>query len=211
MGLFYLNSDEFEELNDRIVKLAKKVAETLSLSLVNLQLREELRQRSVIDALTGLFNRYYLEEALKREIELAKRKKYALSLIMIDVDHFKQFNDTYGHEAGNAVLSTLGRFLKTHIRASDIACRYGGEELTLILPEATLEDAQKRATLLQEGLKKLEIHHQGKLLQKITASFGLAEFPRQETTGEGLIQKADEALYAAKQRGRDCVVAYEGK
>jgi diguanylate cyclase (GGDEF)-like protein len=209
IGVFYLNSDQNKPFNQRITRLAKKVAESLSLSLVNLQLREELRQMSIVDALTGLYNRYYLKESLKREIELAKRKNYPLSIIMIDVDHFKRFNDAYGHDAGDKVLSTLGNYLKSNIRGSDVACRYGGEELTLILPESSHEDSYKRAEALREGIQQLQIECQEQSLDSVTASFGIAVFPTHALTGEGLMQKADEALYTAKRQGRNRVVIYE--
>ena len=126
---------------------------------------------------------------------------------MIDVDRFKNFNDTYGHEAGDEVLRELGVFLRNNIRGGDIACRYGGEELTLILPEANLQQTQERAEEIREGIKHLKIHHDNQSLGVITVSIGVACFPENGSTGTDAIQAADRALYRAKEGGRDRVVS----
>lgn len=125
---------------------------------------------------------------------------------MLDVDHFKLFNDTFGHLAGDAVLRELGQFLRSQVRKSDIACRYGGEELTLILPEASLEIVLKRAQAIREGVKHLQVQHRRQLLGTITLSLGVAMFPEHGLTAEAVVQAADAALYRAKQSGRDRVV-----
>src|SRR4029077_10687704 len=125
------------ELN---VKLAVSVAEQAALSFANLKLREKLRYQSIRDPLTGLFNRRYLDESLERELPNAIRKNRSLGVVMLDVDRFKKFNDMFGHDAGDTVLRELGDYLTKFIRRGDLACRYGGEEFTLILPESTLED-----------------------------------------------------------------------
>ncbi len=122
--------------------LLKVFTEQIALALSNLKLRDSLRQQSIRDPLTGLFNRRYLEESLSLEIQRGKRNNSPFSILMIDLDHFKRFNDTHGHEAGDIVLQALGRFLQRHIRGGDIACRYGGEEFTLVLPGTSLELAQ---------------------------------------------------------------------
>ena len=155
--------------------------------------------------LTGLFNRRYLEETLTREIERAKRGKIPLSVIMMDVDHFKQFNDIYGHKAGDIVLKTVGKFLQAHVRAYDIACRYGGEEFTLIMPGASQERAQERAEQLRDGIHSLEVSFEAQVLGVITLSFGIATFPADGGHGQAVLQAADAALYRAKQKGRDRV------
>jgi len=187
-------------------KLAQTLAEHISLSLANLKLRETLRHQAIRDSLTGLFNRRYLTETLEREIARAQRRQAGLGVIMLDVDHFKRFNDTYGHEAGDRLLAVLGRYLQHVVRAEDIACRYGGEEFTLILPEITPEALWERAEQIRAGAKELEVLHQGKLLGEVTISLGLSHYPQHGQTGEALLQAADTALYQAKQNGRNRVV-----
>ena len=123
---------------------------------------------------------------------------------MLDVDHFKRFNDTCGHDAGDAVLRELGMFLQRHIRSSDIACRYGGEELMLILPETSLDIIQNRAEKIRQGVKHLQVQHHQQL-GAITLSLGVACFPEHGLTGEAVIRSADAALYRAKKEGRDAV------
>jgi len=205
LGALYLSSQEFGQLTKNKQQLASTVAEHISLSLANLKLRETLRNQSIRDPLTGLFNRRYLEESLDREVKRAERKQQPLGIIMLDVDHFKRFNDTFGHEAGDAVLRELGLFLQNSIRKSDIACRYGGEELTLILPEASLSVVQQRAEQLRQAVKHLHVQHRYQRLDVVTLSLGVACFPNHGTTGEEVIRAADAALYRAKKEGRDRV------
>lgn len=207
LGLLYLSASKLGCLSDAKQKLAVTVAEHLALAISNLKLRDTLKHESIHDSLTGLFNRRYMEESLKRELHRARRQQQSLGVIMIDIDHFKQFNDTFGHEAGDTVLRELGCFLHSHIRHSDIACRYGGEELLLILPDASLEDTKQRAEQLREGVKQLRVEYHQKMLGSITISLGVACFPEHGVTGEAVIQSADQALYQAKKMGRDRVMA----
>jgi diguanylate cyclase (GGDEF)-like protein/PAS domain S-box-containing protein len=188
-------------------QLAVTVGRQISMGLTNLNLRETLRHQSIRDTLTGLYNRRYLEESLEREIHQARRNKKTLGVIMLDVDHFKRFNDTFGHDAGDVVLRELGLFVQNNIRRSDIACRYGGEELTVILPGASLEQITLRAEQLRVGIKALKIVYQGQSLGNITLSFGVACFPQHGDSGKDVIKGADTALYQAKRQGRDRVVA----
>jgi diguanylate cyclase (GGDEF)-like protein len=188
------------------LKLARTMAEHISLSLANLKLRETLRHQAIRDALTGLFNRRYLQETLDREIYRAQRQESTLGVVMLDVDHFKIFNDTYGHEAGNRLLSILGRYLRGSIRAEDIPCRYGGEEFTLILPDISPEVLLERAETIRKGVKDLEVLFQDKLLGGVTISLGLSYFPQHGENSEALLQAADAALYQAKRNGRNRVV-----
>ncbi len=188
-------------------QLAVTVAEHMTLALANLLLRETLHQQSIRDALTGLYNRRYLEEALEREIYRAVRHQHPLAIIMLDVDHFKRFNDEYGHDAGDALLREMGSFLKTKTRQTDIVCRYGGEEFLVILPETPLAAAAEKAEQLREKFKCLNIMHQGQLLRRASISLGVAAFPEHASTVKILIQLADKALYQAKGAGRDRVVA----
>jgi diguanylate cyclase (GGDEF)-like protein len=206
LGLLYLRTQEPGQFPIAKRQLAVTVAEQIALALANLKLRENLREQSIRDPLTGLFNRRYLEESLEREVSRAERKHHPLGIIMLDVDHFKKFNDKFGHNAGDAVLRELGQFLLKHIRGSDIACRYGGEELTLILPEAPLEILKQRAEQLREAVKHLKVHNPQEMVGVITLSIGVACFPEHGLTGEAVLEAADAALYRAKEEGRDRVV-----
>jgi len=126
-------------------------------------------------------------------------------VIILDLDHFKHFNDTFGHEAGDTLLKELGALLQTNIRGEDIACRYGGEEFTLILPEGNLEITRQRAEFLCNAIRNLDVQHRGRPLGRITASMGVAVFPDHGRTGKGLLEVADAALYNSKDQGRDQV------
>jgi len=185
-------------------QLALTVAEDMSLALANLRLRETLRSQAIRDPLTGLFNRRYLEETLERELNRVKRQETTLGVIMMDLDHFKQYNDTFGHSAGDGLLSALGTLLKSQIRGEDIACRYGGEEFLVILPGASMEIALERAEILRQSVK--EMHQVRQDLKPTTLSLGVAVYPDHGDTGLQLIQSADAALYRAKQAGRDRVI-----
>ncbi len=187
-------------------RLAKTFAEQTALALANLKMREVLKIQSVRDPLTGLYNRRYMEESLDREVRRAKRKNVVLGMMMLDVDHFKQFNDTFGHEAGDAVLRSLGNVLRTQFRGEDIVCRYGGEEFVIILPEASHEMTHKRAEQLREAVKKDLVQLRGQSLGYISLSIGVSSFPANGSTGEALVSAADAALYRAKEEGRDRVV-----
>ncbi len=198
--------DELSEgFNEEVQQLAVTVADYLALALSNIKLRDTLKQQAIHDPLTGLFNRRYMEETLIREISRAKRYETPLGIIMIDLDHFRRFNNTFGHEAGDLVLRDLGKFLQSNIRKEDVACRYGGEEFTLILPGAPMEITEKRAETLRNLVQDLEIYYNGKPLDSITLSLGVASFPEHGATGETVLQAADAALYAAKRAGRNKV------
>jgi diguanylate cyclase (GGDEF)-like protein len=187
-------------------RLAEKVADQAALALANLSLRQTLREQATRDPLTGLFNRRYLEESLQRELRRAERRRRPLGVVMVDLDHFKRCNDTFGHVAGDDLLRAVGQFLKSHIRGEDLACRYGGEEFLLILTESSLEDTRKRAEDLRGGVKGLEVRHRGGGLVPVSASLGVAVFPEHGVTADALVRAADAALYQAKAEGRDRVV-----
>ena len=189
-------------------KLAKILADNIGLGITNLKLRETLRNLSIRDPLTGLFNRRYMEEALAQEQHRAQRNKDQVAVIMIDIDHFKAFNDTFGHDGGDAVLRSLGAFLQKQVRGSDIACRYGGEEFVLILSPATEEGARQRAQTIREGAAQLRVNHANRELTGITLSLGMAMFPEHASETVTILKAADLALYAAKAAGRDRVVTY---
>ena len=191
---------------DSTQRLAVNVAEHLAQVLANVKLRETLRTQSIRDPLTGLFNRRYMEESLDRELPRAERRGNTVGVVMIDLEHFNQFNNTFGHQAGDAVLQAFGELLRSRVRAEDIACRYGGEEFTLILPEAPLEIALARADALRQEIKEIRINQRGQSLGVVTASMGVAAFPAHGRTAEMVLRAADEALYRAKAEGRDRVV-----
>jgi diguanylate cyclase (GGDEF)-like protein/PAS domain S-box-containing protein len=216
LGVFTLASashvhetDEEEKGKDDPERLfAATVAEHVALALANLRLRESLKSQSIRDPLTGLFNRRYMEETLERELRRAERRKAPIGIVMFDIDHFKRFNDTHGHLAGDALLRALGEFLQANFRGEDIVCRYGGEEFVLILPEAPLEATVRRADTLRERVKVLHVPYRGALLGGVTLSLGVAEFPGHGSTAEAMLRAADAALYQAKSSGRDHVISY---
>ncbi len=177
------------------------------------QLEQQLHQANVLlqeqairDSLTGLYNRRYLDKTLPRELQRAARRNQSIGIIMVDVDHFKRINDTYGHAAGDTLLRAVGTFLRHNTRSEDIVCRYGGEEFTLVLPGASPEDACHRAEELRAGIQTLIAAHQGQTLDTVTASLGIAIFPAHGTTADALVRAADQALYQAKHSGRNRVV-----
>ena len=159
--------------------------------------------QSTRDPLTGLYNRRHMEDSLERELYRATREGGTLGVIMADLDHFKTFNDRSGHVAGDEVLWSLATLLSTSVRAEDIVCRYGGEEFTILLPNASLEETRARAETLRQGAASLVVADD----QRLTLSLGVAAFPGHGTTARELIGVADAALYTAKSTGRDRVVA----
>ncbi len=187
-------------------KLAATLGEQISLAFANLVLRETLKYQSVRDALTGLFNRRYMEESLERELLRAARNGKPVTVLMIDIDNFKRLNDMFGHDAGDVMLRELGAFFNSKMRGGDIACRYGGEEFLLIMAETGLEAGCERADVLREQVKALQVPHRGQILRQITVSIGVAGFPDHGTSGSQIVECADEALYRAKAAGRDQVV-----
>lgn len=159
------------------LEIAEAAAEQLSLALSNLRLRESLRRQSIRDALTGLYNRRYLEEALSHELARCARRDLPLSVLMLDVDHFKQFNDGQGHAGGDLLLAAVGELLLTRLRAEDVACRYGGEEFTVILPETDGEEAMRVAEQIRGHIAALAVSDGQRALPRVTASIGVASFP----------------------------------
>jgi len=174
-----------------------------------LRMEAILREQAMRDPLTGLFNRRYLDETLPRELVRCQRSVEPLTVAMLDLDHFKDFNDSYGHEAGDAALRAIGDLLQQSLRASDIACRYGGEELTLILPSAPLIDAWPRMEALRQAVADLHLFDRAGALPAITVSIGLAEATADIDAAAILLARADAALYQAKQQGRNRVVCAE--
>ena len=215
LGLLYIenklanSTSSSEEIQNQQIILKRRgiaVAERVSLALANLRLRELLRNQSIRDPLTGLFNRRYLEESLNRELHRAARTGRNVSLVMLDLDHFKLFNDTFGHQAGDILLKEVSSAIKTRVRAGDLACRYGGEEFSIILAEVDTDGAYKCAEIIREAIKHLSLHYRGQTLSAITISAGVASFPTHGDNPDDLINAADKALYTAKKDGRDQIV-----
>jgi diguanylate cyclase (GGDEF)-like protein len=171
-------------------------------------LQTELREQAVRDPLTGLFNRRYLKETLDREAARALREKKPIGFIIMDLDHFKQINDTYGHKAGDMVLQKLGGLIIRNLRTEDIPCRYGGEEFTIMMPGASLAKTLERANLLLRQITEMEVVYDGANI-KVTASMGVSIFPDHGTGEEDALIRADRALYHAKELGRNQVFVYE--
>jgi diguanylate cyclase (GGDEF)-like protein/PAS domain S-box-containing protein len=186
-------------------RLAISVASHIALLLAGLQLRETLREQSIRDPLTRLFNRRFLEESFGRELQLARRKKQSIAVLFLDLDHFKRFNDTFGHDAGDMVLQSLADLFRNFFRATDICCRYGGEEFAIVLLESSSQDAVIRADALRLEVKGLRLQYQKQSVGALTLSIGVAAFPEHGATCEELLKIADQCLYESKGRGRDIV------
>lgn len=185
-------------------KLAQMCAEQISLAIANVRMRDELHNQATRDVLTGMFNRRYLMDKLHRRVE--RQTKEAFAVLSIDVDHFKAFNDIYGHEAGDEVLRALGGLLSASCTGNAIACRMGGEEFLLVLPGVSQDEAAAWGESVRAEVTQLAIRHAGKILPQVTVSVGVAWY---SGAGEALLEvlrQADEALYAAKSRGRNHVI-----
>jgi diguanylate cyclase (GGDEF)-like protein/PAS domain S-box-containing protein len=204
-----LENRVWEPHGEELERRALAVAERFSLALANLKLREMLRNQSIRDPLTGLFNRRYLEESLDRELHRASRKQRNVALIMIDLDHFKRFNDTFGHPAGDALLREFAAILKRRVRGGDVACRFGGEEFALIIGETSAAGACICVEQIRQDIKQLNVHYMGQPLGTVTLSAGVAVFPGDGQTAEDLVRAGDTALYRAKSEGRDRVLIYD--
>ena len=186
-------------------RLGITVAGQIALSLASLRLRETLRDQSILDPLTGLFNRRFMQESLEREMMRARRKNHPISVLLLDIDHFKRFNDTFGHDAGDFVLQSLADLLRGFFRGDDVACRSGGEEFSVILPESVSRCAAARADELRAEVKKLKLQYKDIPLGSISVSVGVAAFPEHCATAEDLLKLADQCLYESKSAGRDRV------
>lgn len=210
IGSLYIEPNPIEE-DSKIEKLSKimrravSFADQISLALANINLRESLQHQSTHDALTGLYNRRFLDESLKLEILKSNRKSSPLSLLMIDVDHFKTFNDKHGHDVGDTVLQEISKTIGQSIRKSDIACRMGGEEFLVILPETSLEIAIERGEEIRAAATNLCINYGNKSIENITVSVGIASYPDHGQTAQELLEAVDKALYLSKNNGRNRV------
>jgi diguanylate cyclase (GGDEF)-like protein len=201
VGVMGISEDAFGEGKRRTVAMS---AALLAICIRNAQLFTEVRDNSLRDGLTGCFNRTHAIEVIDTELRRARRSQMPVSLIMFDIDHFKDINDQYGHLCGDAVLAVIGARMRELLRGSDLKCRYGGEEFLVLLPETALEGAKRVADTLRRELADTAIPWQGKTIG-ITASFGVTTALPSEVDGQALIARADAALYRAKDQGRNCV------
>jgi diguanylate cyclase (GGDEF)-like protein len=205
IGNLVLWSDTALPLAEAQHQLAIALSEHIALALANIRLRETLQTQSIRDALTNLYNRRYLAQTLPEALSLARAHNTPLSLVMVDIDWFKQINDTFGHQVGDRVLETVARFLQNSIREHDLAYRYGGEEFLLVLKNIEAGVVRARVKQLCQNLRQLTIACAERSLS-VTASFGIATFPESGRTATELLEAADAALYQAKAQGRDRVI-----
>jgi diguanylate cyclase (GGDEF)-like protein/PAS domain S-box-containing protein len=199
-NVYLVGSEKVIQCNIRDITDRKQAQDALLMS------QALLREQSTRDYLTGLYNRRYMEETLERELRRAARKHLSLGIIMLDVDKFKQFNDSFGHAAGDVILREVGSLLREHVRGEDIPSRYGGDEFIIVLPDASREATRKRAELLCDKARRLQIQYKEQTLETITISLGVAGFPMNGITSASILQAADGALYQAKHAGRGQVV-----
>lgn len=184
-------------------------AESISVTLAHLRLQDTLQQQALKDELTGLYNRRHMEASLERELARARRSQGQIAVIMADIDHFKRFNDTYGHDAADAVLASVAHTLGAQTRAEDIACRYGGEEFLIVVPGIDWQNVMKRAEQMRASVEQLLPQFRGRALGSVTLSAGIAVYPDHGDSPETLVHAADAALYRAKRQGRNQVCVAE--
>ena len=193
------------EANAEQRRLGLVCAEQISLAIANVKLRDQLRDQSIRDVLTGLFNRRYMLETCRREFSRAVRAGESISILSIDVDHFKKYNDNHGHDAGDMVLRAVGNCLENLFRNEDVPCRFGGEEFVVIMPGADAADALHRAEQLRSKIEDIVVRYLEKNLPRITVSIGVAVFPEAGDNPQTVLKAADQALYRAKEKGRNRV------
>ena len=203
------SSDEaITQVNERM-DAVRQLIQITALAIATLNLRTKLENQSIRDSLTGLFNRHFMQISLEREMTRAHRRKQIMAVLMLDADHFKRFNDTKGHAAGDAVLKSFAEVFRTCIRAEDIACRHGGEEFTIILPDTTVKGACDRADSILSSIANLKLAVGQEVVEGFSISIGVAFYPGDGDTAEELLQHADAALYEAKHNGRNQICLYE--
>jgi diguanylate cyclase (GGDEF)-like protein len=211
LGMVYVEcgSSGIAAMVDANLRALQQMVELASIRIAGLNLRTILEHQSIRDSLTNLFNRRFMEIALDRELRRAIRHQKPLAVLMLDIDHFKQLNDTYGHEAGDVVLREVAGIMRQAVRSEDTVCRYGGEEFVAILPELGTEDALTRAESIRHMVGELRLYHRGEALREVTISIGVAVYPHHGDTLDQLLSLADRALYDAKHLGRNRVVLAE--
>ncbi len=206
-GLHITELDVLEHKNQQecFHWLANSIAERAAIALRSAKQQQKLRFKATRDVLTGLYNRRFMEETLTIEERRALRRGSNIGIMMLDVDHFKHYNDTYGHDAGDTLLRSIGELLRKTVRKCDIPCRYGGEEFVIILPGADLKDTSQRAEMLRIAIENLSIQHSGQALAGVTVSIGAASYPQNGDAWQSVLKTADQALYQAKHAGRNCI------
>jgi diguanylate cyclase (GGDEF)-like protein len=194
---------------ERTHRLAETVAEQLSMAFANLKLRETMRTQSILDPLTGLFSRHYMDLVLERELQRSIRTRRPMSVALVNLEHLRGLDATLGQEAGDELLRQFGQLLRNRLRTSDIACRYGDDQIAIILPEALLEDGCQRVDELRDAMRSVRFEYRGQSLGGITFSAGMAGFPEQGESLEVLFKAAEVALYRAQTAGGDRVTMAE--
>ncbi len=205
LGVLYVQceSDVLMQLVKQRIESVHHLVQITGMAIATLSLRTKLEHQSIRDSLTGLFNRHFLEITLERELSHAARSKQILAVFMLDVDHFKQFNDTYGHSAGDAALREIANVFHANIRRQDMAYRYGGEEFAILLTDVTVKAARERAEQILQAVAILPSTGQTQKCSNLTISIGIAFYPNDGETAEQLLRRADEALYRSKRQGRN--------
>lgn len=213
IGMLYVTGHRLEDpenakrhLREDGRRLAVVVGEQIELAIANLQLRETLRAQALRDPLTQLYNRRFVEDWLGQEVDRANRSVSPLSVLMLDIDSFKLFNDTNGHDAGDRLLTAIADILRQTVRTGDVVCRYGGEEFLILCPGATLATSAARAEQLRAAVEGARIEHVDPSLPGVTVSVGVAVYPDHSGDPLDVISAADAALYTAKRAGRNRVV-----
>jgi diguanylate cyclase (GGDEF)-like protein len=187
----------------------QQLLQLTGMAIATLNLRTKLENQSISDSLTGLFNRHFMQISLERELARAARRKQVLAVFMLDLDHFKKFNDGYGHGAGDMALRAIADIFRASVRTEDIACRYGGEEFTIILPDVSQLVAMDRAESIRRAVETMRLPVEGDVLGGFTVSIGVALYPADGESADLLLRRADQALYRAKRLGRNKVAQYE--
>ena len=210
LHLEFRGEDGSELSNERTSeerRLGLVCAEQISLAIANVKLRDQLRDQSIRDALTGMYNRRYMLETCRREFSRAARAGQSVGILSIDIDHFKKFNDNHGHDAGDSVLRAVGDCMQNSFREDDVACRFGGEEFVVLLPGASLDIATRKAEELRSRIENLVVRYINANLPRITVSIGVAVFPDAGDNPQEILKAADQAMYRAKDAGRNRVEA----
>jgi diguanylate cyclase (GGDEF)-like protein len=211
LGVLYVQCSSEEQVgfvSQRMDGL-RQLVQLTGMAIATLNLRTKLENQSIRDSLTGLFNRHFMQISLERELARAARRGQTLAVFMLDLDHFKRFNDTFGHAAGDVVLKAVAEIFRANIRAEDIACRYGGEEFTIMLPDITHDIAMERAECVRRAVAELNLTFDSEIFSEITVSIGMAMYPMDGEAADQLLRRADMALYRAKRGGRNQVAEFE--
>ncbi len=205
LNIIFGNEIIDDAARDSQIAFAQKCAEQISVAIANVKLRDELHEQSTRDPLTGLYNRRYFIDRCRSAISLVQREEGSLALISFDADNFKSYNDKYGHDAGDYLLCTIGSLISRYYDNDQTCCRIGGEEFSILLPDATVDQAQSSARELVELIAQHDFSYRGTPLPTVTISAGVAAFPENANTLVELCKAADIAMYAAKEQGKNCV------